>query len=172
MKNIILSIIASFLFSILSFANDNQVVQIKVKNASVYGQNVEGNYEGNLIDFAQSEFFNFEYAKGELELLLLEDGSYYKNAKIIARYFWKHLSKNTSVTPPYPCGQYFQGVINEDFTQDENGTINYFQITGKGDGVFDSCIGNGGPGMWSYRVTVHFNPKMLTGFVNYSFVQE
>jgi len=172
MKYFILSIFISFSLSLPSLASGNSEIQVKLKNAFVYGENVSGEFEGSLVDFVQSEFFNHEYAKGELELYILEDGDFFSNAKTVARYLWKYLSNNTSVTPPYPCGEYYQGTISEDFTKNENGIINYFQITGKGDGIVDSCLGNGGPGMWSYRITTHFDPLKLTGFVSYSITQE
>ena len=172
MKLIILVAFTLLTLSISNFAFGNPGIQVKLKKAYVYGENISGTFEGSLVDFVQSEFFNHEYAKGELEFYLLNKVSFFNNAKVVARYFWKYLSNNTSVMPPYPCGQYFQGTINEDFTKNEDGIVNYFQITGKGDGIFDSCIGTGGPGMWSYRITVHFDPVKLTGFVSYSISQE
>ena len=90
MRLFILSIFILFVPSLASFASSDQAIQVKLKNAFAYGEHINGTFEGSLSDFVQSEFFNHEYAKGELEFYLLNKVSFFNNAKVVARYFWKY----------------------------------------------------------------------------------
>ena len=168
----IMAIMAGLFLMAQAYAWSGDSINVKVKEAFVYGTLVTSNYTGSLKNFSESEYFDTEHSSGEFEFSVERNSAHLSNAKNIARYIWKYLTRNATVREPYPCGYALTGTINEDGLKNNSGIYIHFLIDGTGDGGYNSCIGSGGPGWWSYKITVTFDHTTKGGTVKYELGEE
>lgn len=156
----------------ITLASQAQATHIIVEQIYLENSQASIEHHASLQSFIDGPYFDAEMGKGKLIFSVIDNRDYLNNARNIAHYLWKYLTNNATVTPPSPCGHALKGSIHEQIIRDEEGNVLRFYIDGMGDGEYDSCIGRGGPGLWSYSLQVTYNLETNSGTAVYDLNEE